>query len=215
MAGPFRDYDAFAEASAEHTRTNAYSAHDERPAIRALLGPVAGFRVLDAGCAAGEHALWLVDSGATVTAIDISDAMLHLARTRLDGRALVLAADLAEPLPFARASFDVIFRSLTLHYVLDWERMFAELPRIVVPGGTLVVSTHHPSILGSTIILRFAKSTIAGADTARKPFGSASSTGLCTRSWHRCQGRVFASPQSRNRFRPPNLPNVIHTQTPA
>ena len=146
MAGPFRDYDAFAETYADRTRTNAYNAHYERPAIRALLGPVAGLRVLDAGCAAGEHALWLVDSGATVTAIDISDAMLHIARTRLDGRADVLAADLAEPLPFATASFDVVFSSLTLHYIFDWERMFAEFARILVPGGTLVFSTHHPSL---------------------------------------------------------------------
>jgi len=93
MPGPFRDYDAFAEAYAERTQSNAYNAHYERPAIRALLGPLAGLRVLDAGCAAGEHALWLFEQGAIVTAIDISEPMLHLARTRLDPGAVVLAAD--------------------------------------------------------------------------------------------------------------------------
>lgn len=144
MPGPFHDYDAFAEAYAERTQSNAYNAHYERPAIRALLGPLAGLRVLDAGCAAGEHALWLFEHGAIVTAIDISETMLHLARTRLEHRAVVLAADIGRPLPFADASFDLIFSSLTLHYVADWEPMFSEFARILTPGGTVVFSTHHP-----------------------------------------------------------------------
>ena len=146
MAGPFRDYDAFAQAYAERTQSNAYNAHYERPAIRALLGSIAGARVLDAGCAAGEHALWLVDRGATVTAIDISEAMLHLARARLDDRATVQAADIGIPLPFADATFDIVFSSLTLHYVADWTRTLAEFARVLVPGGTLVFSTHHPAL---------------------------------------------------------------------
>ena len=37
----------------------------EQPALRALLGPVAGRRVLDAGCGAGRNALWLVGSRST------------------------------------------------------------------------------------------------------------------------------------------------------
>jgi SAM-dependent methyltransferase len=146
MSGPFRDYDAFAEAYAERTQSNAYNAYYERPAIRALLGPLAGARVLDAGCAAGEHALWLVERGAVVTAIDISEPMLHLARTRLEHRAVVLAADIGQPLPFGDASFDVVFSSLTLHYVADWEPLFSEFARVLMPGGSFVFSTHHPSM---------------------------------------------------------------------
>ncbi len=146
MPGPFRDYDAFAQAYAEQTQTNAYNAYYERPAIRALVGDVAGARVLDAGCAAGEHALWLVESGAQVTAIDISEPMVHLARTRLDDRAVVLAADIAQPLPFGEAAFDIVFSSLTLHYLTDWGPTLAEFERVLAPGGTLVFSTHHPSL---------------------------------------------------------------------
>jgi len=146
MPGPYRDYDAFAEAYAERTQTSAFNAHYERPAIRAMLGPIAGERVLDAGCAAGEHALWLFEQGALVTAIDISEPMLHLARTRLEHRAVVLAADIGQPLPFRDASFDLIFSSLTLHYVADWEPMLAQFVRVLRPGGSFVFSTHHPSM---------------------------------------------------------------------
>ncbi len=73
--------------------------------------------MLDAGCAAGEHALWLAERGARVTALDASEAMVGLARERLGERARVLCADLAAPLPLADASFDLVVSSLTMHYL--------------------------------------------------------------------------------------------------
>ena len=116
----------------------------ERPAIRALLGDVRGLDVLDAGCAAGEHAAWLVDAGATVTALDASAAMIALARARLGSRAQVVCADLAQALPFGDASFDVVLSSLTLHYLEDWQPTLREFARVLRAGGRLVISTHHP-----------------------------------------------------------------------
>ena len=131
---------AYARVSAENAANAAY----ERPAVRALLAGVAGCDVLDAGCAAGEHAAWLAEHGARVTAVDASDAMLALARERLGPRARVLRADLAAPLPFADAAFDVVLSSLTMHYLRDWAPTLGELARVLRPGGRLVLSTHHP-----------------------------------------------------------------------
>ena len=116
----------------------------ERPAIRALLGDVRGLDVLDAGCAAGEHAAWLVEAGATVVALDASAAMIALTRARLGSRAKAVRADLAEPLPFAADSFDVVLSSLTLHYLEKWQPTLREFARVLRARGRLVISTHHP-----------------------------------------------------------------------
>ncbi|HTU70402.1 MAG TPA: class I SAM-dependent methyltransferase [Candidatus Baltobacteraceae bacterium] len=123
---------------------NVCNAEYERPAMRGAVGDPRGLAVLDAGCAAGEHAAWLVGNGAQVTAVDASPAMVALARERLGDRGRVLQADLAQPLPFENASFDTIFSSMTLHYLASWTNALAEFARILRPRGRLVFSTHHP-----------------------------------------------------------------------
>ena len=85
-----------------------------------------GLDVLDLGPAGSEHSLWLNEHGARVVSIDPSK---H---------------DLREPLPLQKESVDLVFSSLTLHYVREWEPLFREFRRVTRPGGSLVFSTHHP-----------------------------------------------------------------------
>lgn len=138
-------YDAMAADYAASNAEHAYNAYYERPAMIALLGDVAGKRVLDAGCGSGVLAAWLAEHGATVTAFDGSGGMTALARQRLGEAADVHVADLARPLTFAAdQAFDLVVASLVLHYVLDWAAVFREFRRVLAPGGSVVFSTHHP-----------------------------------------------------------------------
>jgi SAM-dependent methyltransferase len=138
------DYDAFAEAYAADNEDNAWNALYERPAVLAMVGDVAGRRVLDAGCGAGAHAAELVARGARVTGVDASAGLLAVAARRLGPAVALHEADLADPLPFPAGSFDVVLASLVLHYLRDWAPPLREFHRVLVPGGRLVVSTHHP-----------------------------------------------------------------------
>ncbi|WNG45788.1 methyltransferase domain-containing protein [Archangium minus] len=138
-------YDGFAEAYVARAETNAFNALYERPAIRALLPSVVGQHVLDAGCAGGAHSAWLLEQEAKVTALDVSAHMVALTRKRLGTRAQVHQADLREPLSFLEeGSVDIVLSSLTLHYLEHWEPTLKEFHRVLVPGGRLVFSTHHP-----------------------------------------------------------------------
>jgi len=138
------DYDRFARVYSGDAEHNAFNALYERPESLRLMGNVAGLKVLDAGCGSGAHAAALMARGAIVTAVDKSSGMLALARARLDRGAALFEADLAAPLPFAAGVFDRVLAALVLHYIEDWSLPLGEFHRVLVPGGKLVISTHHP-----------------------------------------------------------------------
>ncbi|MDP9072059.1 MAG: class I SAM-dependent methyltransferase [Actinomycetota bacterium] len=126
---------------------SAFNAHYERPAMMSLVGEVEGRHVLEVGCGAGPLTAWLVDRGAAVTAMDVSPAMVQLAKERVRDRATFLVADLAEPLSFAgETTFDLVVASLVLHYVKSWEEPLREFRRVLKPDGAVLFSTHHPSM---------------------------------------------------------------------
>ena len=132
-----------AEAYAAADDAKPFHAHYERPAVTALLPPLAGLAVLDAGCGPGWYTQYLTERYAEVTAIDASAKMVAITRARAGG-AEVLQADLRQPLPFSPASFDLVVCSLVLHYLENWEGVFGELARVLKPGGLFLLSLPHP-----------------------------------------------------------------------
>ncbi|MBV7703092.1 class I SAM-dependent methyltransferase [Nocardia nova] len=137
-------YDSIAEGYAAENETGLLHAYYNRPAIVELAGNVSGRRILDAGCGSGLLFAALRDRGAVVTGIDASARMLEQARQHLGADADVRVADLADPLPFPDDAFDDVVASLVLHYLRDWGPTLAELRRVLVPGGRLLVSVEHP-----------------------------------------------------------------------
>lgn len=146
-------YDPVAERYAAGSDDAPYNALYERPAMMALLPDVAGARVLDAGCGAGWYAQQLAARGARVTAVDASARMVDHARTRLGEAADLRVADLDQPLPFTDGAFDGIVSGLALEHVRDWDAAFAELRRVLAPGGWLLFSTQHPAFTGARLAL--------------------------------------------------------------
>ncbi|MBE1878889.1 class I SAM-dependent methyltransferase [Myceligenerans pegani] len=117
-----------------------------------LLGDVAGRDVLEIGAGAAQCSRWLAGRGARVLATDVSWSMLHEGRERAasgrpDGAPDVVPlvqAD-ARRLPFADASFDVVFTSFgAIPFVPDAARVHTEAARVLRPGGRWVLSVTHP-----------------------------------------------------------------------
>ena len=112
-----------------------------------VLGEVAGRDVLEVGCGAAQCARWLVTQGATATGLDLSERQLQHAR-RIDdssGVRVPVVAGTATALPFADASFDVVFSAFgALQFVQDAGRAVEEMTRVLRPGGTLAFSVTHP-----------------------------------------------------------------------
>ncbi|GEN11458.1 2-polyprenyl-6-hydroxyphenyl methylase / 3-demethylubiquinone-9 3-methyltransferase [Myxococcus fulvus] len=139
-------YSTFAERYATFAQTKPHNALYERPATMALLGEVAGLRVLDAGCGPGFCSEKFARGGATVHAFDVTPEMIPLARERCAGLPVeVRTGDLSAPLDWlASESFDRIICSLALDYVRHLAPVFGEFRRVARPGALLVFSMGHP-----------------------------------------------------------------------
>jgi SAM-dependent methyltransferase len=95
-------------------------------------------RVLDVGCGRGEFAERLSAAGAEVVALDQSEQMVELTRARgVDAR----VGDV-QGLPFENGAFDVVVANFMLYHVPDLDRAFAEIVRVLRPGGRLIAATN-------------------------------------------------------------------------
>jgi SAM-dependent methyltransferase len=108
-----------------------------------LLGPVSGRTVLEIGAGGAQGARWLAAQGASAVALDLSHAMLAHARGHSPEVALVQAD--AGRLPFGDATFDLVCSAYgAVPFVADVEAVFAEVFRVLRPGGRWVFSVTHP-----------------------------------------------------------------------
>lgn len=100
-------------------------------------------QVLDAGCGTGNFSLKLARMGYEVTGIDISPDMLDIARSKAirSGYSIrFLKMDLTG-LDFPDHSFDKVLSMAAWEFVPDPQRGFAELWRVLKPGGSLIIGT--------------------------------------------------------------------------
>ena len=113
---------------------------------REWLGERTRGRVLEVAIGTG-RSLPHYPADATVTGIELSPAMLAIARQRAAG--LGRHADLregdAERLPFAEASFDTVVCALSLCTIPSPATAVGEMNRVLVPGGRLLLLDHIAS----------------------------------------------------------------------
>lgn len=144
---PLNPFDELAANYDSDVAQNPVNSLYAMPNTLALLPDVSGRRVLDAGCGSGYYSAELVRRGATVVAVDGSARMVEAGRQRVGDDAPVTwhVADLSKPLTFLPdAVLDVVLAPMLLHYLPDWAGPLAEFRRVLVSGGVLVVSVHHP-----------------------------------------------------------------------
>jgi SAM-dependent methyltransferase len=146
------DYDAFLASGG--------TAVAERLSIPfSLAGSMPGKTVLDLGTGRGEVASLAALAGGWAVGADYADASLRIARGTI--KTLVgLPGDLCrsdvKSLPFAPASYDIVFLLDVVEHLHPWEleRCLAECARVLKPGGRLIVHTNPNKWygLGSNIL---------------------------------------------------------------
>jgi SAM-dependent methyltransferase len=126
------------------------------PGVAEFLGDLHGKRVIEYGCGLGALTVLLARSGAEVTAFDLSEQSVEVARerARMTGveRDITFAIAPGEELPFEDASFDIAFGKAVLHH-LDPVAGSRELARVLRPGGRAAFS--EP--LGTNPVVQFVR----------------------------------------------------------
>lgn len=119
--------------------------------------------ILDVGCGTGA---WLAaqhhhagDRPATWSGADPSPAMLERARAKCPWADLRPAG--AEDLPFPDAAFAFVYTSFACHHLEDKERGFAQMRRVLAPGGSLRLVDLDPWRMPGSWLYRFFPACVA------------------------------------------------------
>jgi ubiquinone/menaquinone biosynthesis C-methylase UbiE len=117
----------------------------EWPVLQSMLPPLEGLRVLDLGCGFGAFARWVRQMGAaSVLGVDRSHNMLARARALTQNPSVTYCLADIEYLALPEAAFDLVYSSLTFHYLANFEAVCRTIRRLLTPGGRLVFSVEHP-----------------------------------------------------------------------
>jgi len=99
-------------------------------------------RVLDVGCGEGQVARRAAIHAASVVGFDPTLAQIAQARARARGPSYGLAA--AESLPCRSGAFDAVVMCLVMEHLPAIEAPFAEIARVLMPGGQFLLLMNHP-----------------------------------------------------------------------
>src|SRR5699024_6938809 len=108
-----------------------------RRATFSAVGAVGGERVLDLAAGTGTSSEAYADAGIEVVPCDFSAGMVAVGKQRRPDLAFVVGD--ATALPFADNSFDAVTMSFGLRNVVEVRTALAEMYRVTVPGGRVVV----------------------------------------------------------------------------
>ena len=95
---------------------------------------------LDLGCGTGEMLKLILqeDVGKELYGIDLSEKMLHVAKSKLPEQVKLLLGD-SEALPFPDNTFDVVYCNDSFHHYPAPMNVLREVHRVLKPGGTFLM----------------------------------------------------------------------------
>jgi ubiquinone/menaquinone biosynthesis C-methylase UbiE len=138
----------------------AHQHHREAAWFRRLAGgSLSGQHVLEVGCGRGVGAEVILDrlGAERVTAFDLDDSMVDLARRRLHGRPVSLSVGDVCAIQQASGAIDAVVDFGIIHHVPDWQESVAEIARVLRPGGLLLFEELPRHVLDTWAARTFTK----------------------------------------------------------
>ena len=137
-------YDKISEVYVQgHTGTYAGRTWAEVQ-IYKYTGPLDNKIVIDGGCGDGADTFSFLNKGAKeVLAFDPSEAMLTCVKNHHEKIQYKIGT--FESIPFGNESADWVIGFFALHYVFELDIAYAEMVRVLKPGGKIAMVCTHPS----------------------------------------------------------------------
>jgi SAM-dependent methyltransferase len=125
-----------------------YARGEEFAEVLRLLGPGCGNPLLDLGAGNGIASFALAHSGWEVTSLEPdgsaevgAGAIRRLAEEA--GLPIKVVQEAGERLPFPDESFAAVHARQVLHHAADLKTMVREMARVILPGGSVLVTREH------------------------------------------------------------------------
>jgi ubiquinone/menaquinone biosynthesis C-methylase UbiE len=200
--------------------------YDTQPFMEKLCGfkDFRGKKLLEIGCGLGTDLLQFARGGAIVSGVDLTEDSVALAKKRfeLEGLSGEFRPADAENLPFADATFDVVYSFGVLHHTPNTQKAIDEVYRVLKPNGQIVIMLYHKHSLHTWlgVPLYFLSGLIKGKilgyddwvriyDGGNNPLGKAYSRGEARQMFSKFQDVHFAICDShRRRF--PQWANALN-----
>ena len=101
--------------------------------------------VLEIGCGTGKNTEWLLTKGQKITAIDLSEEMLTIAREKISNdNVQLLKVDINQDWTFTTEKFDLVVCSLVLEHIENINRIFKLISEHLTKNGTVYIGELHP-----------------------------------------------------------------------
>jgi SAM-dependent methyltransferase len=137
--------DAYRLWSDTYDEENPLTVLDEA-AVRVFTPELEGLDLLDAACGTGRRLVFRGNAPRSAAGIDLVFEMLARGR-RVPGRPATTGAADLRALPFSGARFDVAWCRLAAGHLPALAPLYAELARVLRPGGCAVVTDFHPEAI--------------------------------------------------------------------
>lgn len=128
-------------------RSNSSAANNviEKPALFSLAPNMRNKTVLDIGCGYGENCIEFLKLGSlSVTGLDISTKMLEIAQTENSSSKIKYINKSMTHLCELTEKYDVVFSSLAVHYIEDFNKLVADIYNLLNKDGYFIFSQEHP-----------------------------------------------------------------------
>lgn len=131
---------------AEQYDTNVNRTRDlEAISLRTTLANRLFDNCLEIGCGTGKNTEWLLQKAKQVTAVDLSDEMLAMAKQKIQAANVqFLQADITLDWTFASGTYDLITFSLMLEHIENLEAVFEKLSLVTAANSYVYIGELHP-----------------------------------------------------------------------
>lgn len=100
---------------------------------------------LEVGCGTGKNTEWLLTICEQITAIDLSQGMLEIARNKIKSANVNFSeVDITKDWSFANATYDLVTFSLMLEHIEDLHAVFEKSAKVTATGSHIYIGELHP-----------------------------------------------------------------------
>ena len=111
----------------------------------------AGDQVLDFGCGIGDFTVPLLEAGALVSAVDVSERAVERARKRAPAADFGVVVP-GHDLPYGDEQFDWVVAMEVIEHVFDTHGLFQEFRRVLKPQGRLLLSCPYHGLVKNLLV---------------------------------------------------------------